>query len=434
MNKIAGALLRRGHDQLRNGLWSFGHALRDIRRRPRPGVVPNRVLHVTSSFDVGGTQTQIKHLATASATRFEHRVTEMFPELNYLFRQEQRVERERYVQGGWLHRALGEVVVQRNPRGFDLVQVAKLVRDLEVEQPATVVGWGHENCVTTFLAATVARTPRVVFCIRTVSPEYGWTDPKRARQLRVAHRRMAPRTDAIVANSTLLQADYAEWAGIDSNRVRVCANGTTLDVPPPSEMAAYRARSRAAWGIPDDGIVVSNVGRFSKEKGQQRLVRAMALLPASIAARVTCVLCGDGATLADIQTLATSAGVTNVRFVGRTNNVWELLAASDIFVMPSDYEGMPNAMMEAMAAGLPCVSTTRSGIRDVARDGVEALYFEADDNLGLAKHLQHLVSKPEAASALGRAAAQRISQYTVARLVECFERAITLAEPPFPHH
>src|SRR4051812_45572786 len=85
VNRIAGAVFRRGHDQLRNGLWTFGHALRDI-RRPRQDVVANRVLHVTSSFDLGGTQTQLKHLATSHATRLEHRVIEMFPELNYLFR------------------------------------------------------------------------------------------------------------------------------------------------------------------------------------------------------------------------------------------------------------------------------------------------------------------------------------------------------------
>lgn len=433
MNRIAGAVLRRGHDQLRNGLWRYGHVLRDARRSSQD-VVPNRVLHVTNSFDVGGTQTQLKYLLTAPSTRFEHRVTEMFPELNYLYRSGQHVEPERYVHGNWIRRAIGGVVVQRNPRGFDLVQVAKLVRDLEIERPATVVGWGHENCVTTFLAAAVARTPRVVFCIRTFNPEYGWTDPVRSRRLRVAHRQMAPRLDAIVVNSTLLRSDYAEWAGVDPQRIAVCANGTSLSVPPPDEMAAYRTRSRAAWHAADDTIVVSNVGRFSAEKGQQRLVRAVAMLPPAIAARITCVLCGDGATLTEIKTLAHSSGLTNVRFVGRTSNVWEVLAASDVFVMPSDYEGMPNAMMEAMAAGLPCVSTTRSGIRDVARDGIEALYAEPDDDAALAGHLQKLVVDGQYARTLGRAAAVRISEFTVERLVGCFEAAIAPAGTPASRH
>lgn len=432
MNKIAGAVLRRGHDQVRNGLWRYGHRLRDV-RRAHPDVAADRVLHVTSSFDLGGSQTQLKHLATASGTRFEHRVTEVFPELNYLFRNGQRVEPDRYVRGGWLGRTLGGVVMQRNARGFDLIQVAKLVRDLEIERPATVVGWGHENCVTTFLAATFARTPRVVFCIRTFNPEYGWTDPKRARQLQVAHRRMAQRLDAIIVNSSLLRDDYAQWAGIDSQQIAVCANGTNLEVPPSSEMAASRCRARAAWGVAADGIVVSNVGRFSPEKGQQRLIRALALLPAEIASRVTCVLCGDGITLDEVRTLANSLSVTNVRFVGRTTNVWELLAASDIFVMPSDYEGMPNAMMEAMAAGLPCVSTTRSGIRDVARDSIEALFFEPDDDAQLARHLQYLIDYPEAASKLGQAAAHRIGHFTVERLVDCFETAIAPIELPTSH-
>ena len=417
-------MLRRAHNQLRNCLWRLGPTLRDVRRRPRAGVVANRVLHVTSSFDLGGTQTQLKHLATATATRFEHRVTEIFPELNYLYRQAQRVERERYVRGNRLQRALGEAVVSLQPRGFDLVQAAKIVRDLEIEQPATVVGWGHEICVSTFLAAALARIPRVVFCIRTFNPEYGWTDAVRARQLQMAHRRMAPRVSAVIVNSTLLRTDYAAWAAIDTRRVNVCANGASLDVPRASEMAAFRTRARSAWGVAADGIVVSNIGRFSREKGQHLLIRANGLLPPEIATRVTWVLCGDGPTLGEVKALAASSAMSNVRFVGRVANPWETLAASDVFVMPSDYEGMPNAMMEAMAAGLPCISTTRSGIRDIARDGAEALYFDCGDSSGLARQLQYLLTHPDAASSIGRAASARIRDFTIARLVECFEKAL----------
>ena len=113
--------------------------------------------------------------------------------------------------------------------------------------------------------------------------------------------------------------------------------------------------------------------------------------------------------------------MTNVVFAGRTNAVADILAASDVFVMPSDFEGMPNAMMEAMAAGLPCVSTTRSGVRDVARDGIEALYYEPGDVTTLVEHLVSLIADTDRAGAMGLAAKSRIREFDVTRFVRCFE-------------
>ena len=76
---------------------------------------------------------------------------------------------------------MGRAVVNRNRRGWQLVQVSKLVDDFEAERPQIVVGWGHEICVTTFVAAALARVPHIVFCIRTVSPDHGWTDDEFSR-------------------------------------------------------------------------------------------------------------------------------------------------------------------------------------------------------------------------------------------------------------
>ena len=106
--------------------------------------------------------------------------------------------------------------------------------------------------------------------------------------------------------------------------------------------------------------------------------------------------------------------MTNMIFPGRTAGVGEVLAASDIFVMPSDFEGMPNAMMEAMAAGLPCISTTRSGARDVARDGIEALYYDRVI-VGSSPRTLAVDARPRRGAPARRGAAARIKEFAVAR-------------------
>lgn len=378
---------------------------------------------MTGSFDLGGTQTQIRHLCTAANARCEHRAVEIFPELNYLFRQGIRIDPLRYRGRGPVGRCLGTVVADSDHRSSQLVQIYMLYCDFLRERPAVVVGWGHELCATTFVAAALARVPHIVFCIRTLNPtRYEVMTPRARAVMQRAHRSMAPLVSRIVVNSTLLRDDYARWAGVDPRRIAVCPNGIALESLAGEAALHARARVRAAYGIPEHATVVTNVGRFSPEKGQLSLVEAGHLLREWGTARpIVWLLVGDGPTLPAVRERAAALGLTNLVLPGRTLAIKEVLAASDIFVMPSDFEGMPNALMEAMAAGLPCVSTNVSGALDVAHDGIEALYYAPGDVPQLARHVQTLVDDASYARAMGVAAAARIREFTVDRFVERFE-------------
>ncbi len=410
-------------DLVRARAWGHAHLLRKWRGTANEDAIAGKVLHVTNSFDLGGTQTQIKHLCTFGSTRYDHDAVEIFPELNFLYRQGVTIEADRYVRGGPWTRKLGRMVVNRNQRGSHLVQIYKLVRDFESERPSVVVGWGHENCVITFIAAAIVRVPHIVFCIRTLNPTaYEGLQNSSPRPLLRAHRRMLPFVSKVVTNSMLLQDDYARWVGTDPTSIAVCANGIDWPALALGDIAGTRARVRADHDIADEVVVIANVGRFRKEKGQSSIVEANRLLLAHQPARpFVWLLCGDGPTLAAVQAAAKSHGMTNVIFTGRTLAVVDVLSASDIFVMPSDFEGMPNALMEAMAAGLPCISTSRSGARDVAREGLEALYYEPGDTSRLAEHLLTLVNDSERRRALGACAEARIKEFGVPRFVNTFE-------------
>ena len=414
----AASLIDRAARQL---IWRFAPAYRR-QRRSRAPTRPGTVLHVTTSFDLGGTQTQIKHLCTAPSARYVHGAIELFPELNFLYRQGVTLDRARYVSGGPVARLLGAAALNRNRRGFQLVQIHKLASDFAAERPEVVVGWGHEMSVLTFVAAAIARIPHIVFCIRTFNPSYGWADPAFGAALRDAHRRMLPETAAVIVNSTPLRDDFAAWAGIVPDRIAVCPNGVEVESFGPDERASIRAAVRRSYAIPEDAVVITSVARFSAEKGQRSLLDANRLLRHAPPVRpIVWLLCGDGPLLEDLRRAASADGMDNVVFAGRIRDVSRILAASDIFVMPSQFEGMPNAMMEAMAMGLPCLSTTRSGAVDVARDGLEAIYYEPDDVPSLASHVRDLVDRPDVAFRIGQAAAGRLRSFGVPAFVAHFE-------------
>lgn len=403
---------------VRRAMWRFGHRIRDA--RPPRSPHNRRVLHVTTSFDIGGSQTQIRHLCEATGTHFEHHATELFPELNYVFREDAAGRLQTYLRGGTLSRAVGGLIASRHYRAAHSVQLAKLSRDIATLQPAVVVGWGHEIAVNSFVAAALRRVPRIVFCIRTVQPGR-WANEQFAHQLQFAHSRMAGRTAAVIVNSELLKRDYASWSALSSDRISVCANAV---VKPATSGAGARVEIRRRFGIAPDAVLLINVGRFSPEKGQMSLLDAAERLRNAGAPPFEWLLCGDGPTLAGVQAEVKRRRLDGFHFTGRTRAVGDLLAASDIFVMPSDFEGMPNAMLEAMTFGLPCVSTNQSGVTDIARDGIEALFYSPGDTAALSNHLLGLMRSSVRASAIGAAGASRVAECTLETSVGCFDAVL----------
>ncbi len=417
--------------------------LRPHRPLPAPTASrPLRVCHVTCSFDVGGTQRQIMNLCLSNDDpAFIHSAVESFPEQNFLYRRDVRIDPRNYRGTTPWGRFLGRAVLDPGLRSQQLVQVYKLHRDFRRLRPDVVVGWGHEMAMLAFVAAAAARVPRIAFAIRTWNPGFGWSPIPHL--LRRAHRRMATLADLILVNGSPLRSDYAAWAGIPAARIRVCPNGidpaarpSSLDFAVDSAHdpaldsardfspdAISRAEIRAKLGIPASALVLMTMGRFSPEKGQLVFLRAYERLGRSAppdAAIPYAVLCGDGPTLAPARAFASARGLDRALFPGRVDDVHAWLAAADIFVMPSDFEGMPNALMEAMAAGLPSVSTRRSGALDVAREGVDALYVDVGDVAAMATALARLAADPSARLRIGDSARARLLDFSVAAMVRRF--------------
>jgi glycosyltransferase involved in cell wall biosynthesis len=171
-------------------------------------------------------------------------------------------------------------------------------------------------------------------------------------------------------------------------RLHVVPNGVHLRPADP----ALRQSMRDQLGIPQGKFVFLYAGRLEDVKDLHTLLGAAARLPRDLAVRATVVLAGDGSCRAELEAAAREQGLGDrVRFLGARTDIPNLLAMADAFVMTSRTEGLPMAMIEAMGAGLPCVSTAVGGIPELLANGA-GLLAPAKDSQGITDAMARLMT------------------------------------------
>jgi glycosyltransferase involved in cell wall biosynthesis len=197
------------------------------------------------------------------------------------------------------------------------------------------------------LGAHLAGVPRVVARVGLES------DTPRNAKYRIALRRWI---DAVAVNSRAMAQPFENLAGFGPDKVTVIHNGVT-----PPVARARPGTLRATLRIPAQAHVVGTVCRVAKQKRIDRLIDAMAILPAS----VHCIVAGEGPGRIELERRCDELALrARVHFLGHRDDVGDVLGALDVFIVSSDKEGMSNAMLEAMALGVPVVSTRVSGAQD----------------------------------------------------------------------
>jgi glycosyltransferase involved in cell wall biosynthesis len=163
-------------------------------------------------------------------------------------------------------------------------------------------------------------------------------------------------------------------------------------------------------GLSETTSVVGTVAVFKEQKGFPYLIEAAALIRRGRPG-VRFVVVGSGPKESEIARLVAEHGVASAFvFVGQQTDIRPYLACMDVFVLPSLWEGMPRALMEAMGAGIPAVGTAVSGIRDLIEDGVTGLLVPPRDPSGLAGAVLRLLADPTHAQSLAAKARERIRE------------------------
>lgn len=196
-----------------------------------------------------------------------------------------------------------------------------------------------------------------------------------------------------------------------AERATVIRNGIELERFRSRE---ERERVRLEAGVPSDAVVACFVGRLERQKGLDTLLEAMGCLELE-RLKLYLVLVGGGSLKGDLEAQARASGLEErIRFLSFRNDVEKVLAASDFFVLPSRFDAMPVALIEAMASGLASVVTDVGDSAELVEHGRLGLVVRPDDVGGLAAAVGRLASDSALRTRMGREACRASERYSAA--------------------
>lgn len=366
-------------------------------RRP-PSAGPLRIAMSIESVGLGGAEVVVLQLSQELRRR-GHVVFPIGP----------------HGRDGWLRTAFAEDGfpwhTYLNERPFDwkgAERFAALLTDLNVH-----VAHGHEFAASVYGAAAA----RLIGIPHVISMHGNQVMTKKL-QRRIALRWAFRHSAATIAVSRATQADLETSLGLQPGVVHVVHNG----VP---ERPGSGARFRAELGLSQDELLVIATGSLMKRKGHLVLLEAMRLVDARGGTpdwRIA--IAGEGAERGPLEAFIAAHDLgSRVTLLGNRNDIPDIQAAADVFVMPSLWEGLPLAVLEAMHAGNPIIATTASGIPEAIDNGREGLLVAAADPQVLADALYGLLVDPSARQALGaRARLRAQGEFSVRAMADAYER------------
>lgn len=261
------------------------------------------------------------------------------------------------------------------------------------------------------MGARLARVPRVVarVAVSTITP--------RNALYRVAMRRWL---DAVIVNAEEIRAGFVSVMPEAADQVITIFDGI---VPPEATAPADALRNEL--GLPPDVRVIGTLARLERQKRIDRLLHALAALPAD----VHCIIAGEGPDRAKLEALATDLVLSaRVHFLGFRRDVRTILDALDVFVLTSDWEGLANSMLEAMAVGVPVISTRVSGANSalgMEADGAAPGLVVDFDAAALSAALRQLLDDAALRARMGEIGRQRVrAKFDFARMVDAWEAVL----------
>jgi glycosyltransferase involved in cell wall biosynthesis len=360
-----------------------------------------RILFVIDHLGGGGAERQFINLVNSiNRQKFE----------SHVFITEKKGDRFRELDEHVKFHGLTDSQRRRTLKAFGLLR--KCLLDIK---PHIIQTWlDYSTFLTALVVKTIRSRPRFVASLRTSTKELYGYEVRFGRLKKSMLIWAFKQADAVTTNSRFLMQQLRNY---DVEKVKVIYNGMNLD---DFWKLLSREDLRNKLGLDPDTFYVIFVGSLVERKGLAYLIDAVRRIRRD---NVRLLILGDGELREKVERLA--AEDKNIIFLGYKHNAVEYAKASDLLVLPSIYEGLPNVVLEAMAIGTPVIATNIYGISELIQDNVNGLLVPPRNVEEIVRAVTHMIDDPEASRQFATISRERVNFFTVQRMTGEYENLYT---------
>lgn len=281
---------------------------------------------------------------------------------------------------------------------LDFRALFRLYRVLAADPPHAILSFLHQANIVSRLAGSLAGVPRTVSGVRVAD---------RRLSVAISERLTRPCTDHYVGVSQAVRNAHQGLCGISPNRFSVIRNGVDF-----TAIDEYPRTCRNSLNLQPEDFVILCAGRLTPQKSPHHALAAFVELhsrQSEFRQPVKLIFTGDGPLLEELQQNVIAAGLQDfVLFTGWRADVIGIMKAANVLVLASQWEGLPNVLLEAQAAGLPVLSSRADGCAEVVSHGITGQLFTHGNLRELVSLLAELLNNPTVANQMAHTARETV--------------------------
>ncbi|MCX8043580.1 MAG: glycosyltransferase family 4 protein [Desulfobacterota bacterium] len=223
----------------------------------------------------------------------------------------------------------------------------------------------------------------------------------------------------IIVNSKLCRQQLVVYYNVPVKNIRLVYNGVDSSLFQPDPTDTLRASNRLRFGLNNNDRVIAFVANDFQRKGLLFAIETIARLYQE-GYRVRLLIAGDGSRRYALRLAAASNVADAIVYAGKVSDPWSIYHAADLMLLPSLYDPFANVCLEAMACGVPVITTRCNGASEIIEDGISGVIVDRPQNIDALVHAAARLfdAQKDLRAAMGQAAATRAQQYTPERMVD----------------